>query len=136
MPNAAKHPGTAWSSKATGAPNTAMIPSPVNLSTVPPYRWTTPAARLTSSVIISRNRSAPNRRCDVHRVHHIGEQHRHLLVLRRSGGRGDGRAALTTKLGRRALLRAAGTTGERRCGQCTATVPNAVHVSIVSPHLK
>ncbi len=26
----------AWSSNATGAPNTAMIPSPANLSTVPP----------------------------------------------------------------------------------------------------
>ena len=28
-----------------------------------------------------------DRRRDVHRMHHIGEQHRHLLVLRRSGGR-------------------------------------------------
>ena len=27
---------TAWSSNATGAPKTAMMPSPVNLSTVPP----------------------------------------------------------------------------------------------------
>src|SRR5258705_2985926 len=36
-----------------------MMPSPVNLSTMPPYRWTTTAARLTRSVIISRNRSAP-----------------------------------------------------------------------------
>ena len=36
-----------------------MIPSPVNLSTVPPYRWTTTAARLTRSVMISRSRSAP-----------------------------------------------------------------------------
>src|SRR6476659_4812017 len=36
-----------------------MIPSPVNLSTVPPYRCTTAAARLTNSVMISRSRSAP-----------------------------------------------------------------------------
>src|ERR1700749_2980109 len=36
-----------------------MIPSPVNLSTVPPYRCTTDAQRLTSPVMISRNRSAP-----------------------------------------------------------------------------
>ena len=36
-----------------------MIPSPVNLSTVPPYRCTTTAARLTNSAMISRSRSAP-----------------------------------------------------------------------------
>src|SRR6202140_4020286 len=36
-----------------------MIPSPVNLSTVPPYRSTTTVARLTSSIMISRSRSAP-----------------------------------------------------------------------------
>ncbi len=42
-----------------GAPNTAMIPSPVNLSTVPPYCCTTAAARLTSSAMISRSRSGP-----------------------------------------------------------------------------
>ena len=36
--SAARHPRSAWSSRATGAPKTAMIPSPVNLSTVPPYR--------------------------------------------------------------------------------------------------
>ncbi len=36
-----------------------MIPSPVNLSTVPPYRWTIFEERLNSSVMISRSRSAP-----------------------------------------------------------------------------
>ena len=36
-----------------------MTPSPVNLSTVPPYRFTTAAARSTSSAMISRSRSAP-----------------------------------------------------------------------------
>ena len=44
---------------ATGAPNTAMIPSPVNWLAVPPYRCTAPAARLTSSAMISRRRSGP-----------------------------------------------------------------------------
>src|SRR6478736_2353265 len=132
MPNAAKHPGTAWSSKATGAPNTAMIPSPVNLSTVPPYRWTTPAARLTSSVIISRNRSAPNRRCNVHRVHHIGEQHRHLLVLRRSSGVCERCTALVTELRVRRQFGAARPTEQPRRGQSTDTISAGVHVSIVS----
>ena len=36
-----------------------MMPSPVNLPTVPPYRCTTTAARSTSSAMISRSRSAP-----------------------------------------------------------------------------
>src|SRR6478672_2377403 len=36
-----------------------MIPSPVNLSTVPPYRCTTDAQRSARSAMISRNRSAP-----------------------------------------------------------------------------
>ena len=36
MPKAARHARTAWSSNARGAPNTAMMPSPVNLPTVPP----------------------------------------------------------------------------------------------------
>jgi hypothetical protein len=57
--SAAPHARRAWSSKATGAPNTAMIPSPVNLSTVPPRCCTTPVARLTSPAMISRSRSAP-----------------------------------------------------------------------------
>src|ERR1700733_6667067 len=36
-----------------------MMPSPVNLSTVPPHRSTTVAAPRTRAFIISRNRSAP-----------------------------------------------------------------------------
>src|ERR1700751_5648939 len=36
-----------------------MIPSPVNLSTVPPYRFTTAAQRLARLAMISRSRSAP-----------------------------------------------------------------------------
>ena len=73
------------------------------------------------------------RRRDVHRAHHIGEQHRHLLVLRRSSGRCKSRTALATELGRRAGLRATGTTDQRRRGQSTDTIPAGVHVSIVSP---
>ena len=59
MSKTAKQARKAWSSSAVGAPNTAMMPSPVNLSTVPPYRRTTAAEVSTSSVMISRNRSAP-----------------------------------------------------------------------------
>src|SRR6516164_2678529 len=36
-----------------------MIPSPVNLSTVPPYRCTIAAQRSTRSAMISRSRSGP-----------------------------------------------------------------------------
>src|SRR6516225_5219612 len=59
MPNADRQARIAWSSNATGAPNNAMIPSPVNLSTVPPYRCTTRLALSTSSAMISRSRSVP-----------------------------------------------------------------------------
>ena len=67
---------------ATGAPKTAMIPSPVNLSTVPPNCCTTAAQRLASSAMISRSRSALTARRDVHRMHDVGEQNGHLPVLR------------------------------------------------------
>src|ERR1700737_4912581 len=65
-------------------------------------------------------------------MHHVGEEHRYLLVLRRLGGVCDWRAAVTTELGTRAQRRAAGPTGEARRCQCTATVATVVHVSIVS----
>ena len=61
------------------------------------------------------------------------EQHRHLLVLSRLGGLRESRTALAAELGRRAGLRAAGTTERRRRGQPIATIPAGVHVSIVSP---
>ena len=38
-------------------------------------------------------------RRDVHRMHHVGEQHRHLLVLRRSADLCDRRTALVTEFG-------------------------------------
>jgi len=43
-----------------------------------------------------------HRRRNVHRVHRVGEQHRDLLVLRRSSGRCKSRTAFATELGRRA----------------------------------
>jgi hypothetical protein len=66
---------------------------------------------------------------DVHGVHDVGEQHRHLLVLRRSGGLGERRTALTAELRYRIELRAARPT-RHSPRKCIATV---VHVSIVSP---
>ena len=38
-----------------------------------------------------------HRRGDVHGMHHVGEQHRHLLVLRRCSGSLDRRAALVAE---------------------------------------
>ena len=75
----------------------------------------------------------PDGRCDVHRMHHIGEQHRDLLVLRRSAGLCDRCTALVTELGVRWQFGAAGPTEQPRRGQSTATIPAGVHVSIVSP---
>ena len=74
-----------------------------------------------------------DRRCDLHRVHHVGEQHRDLLVLRRSGGLCQRCTALVAELGVRWQFGAAGPTGQPRRGQSTATIPAGVHVSIVSP---
>src|ERR1700736_6353012 len=65
-------------------------------------------------------------------MHHIGEEHRYLLVLRRLGGVCDWRAAVTTELRSRGPRRAEVPTGEARRCQCTATVATVVHVSIVS----
>ena len=75
------------------------------------------------------------RRCDVHRMHYVGEEDRDLLVLSPLGGLRESRTALAAELGRGARLRAAGTTEQPRRGQCTATIPAGVHVGIVSPLL-
>ena len=57
-----------------------------------------------------------DRRCDVHRMNHIGEQHRHLLVLRRSADLCDRCTALVTELGVRWQFGAARPTLQsRRC---------------------
>lgn len=60
LSNAAKQARRAWSSSAVGAPNTAMIPSPVNLSTVPPYRCTAADERVNTSATTSRSPSGPS----------------------------------------------------------------------------
>ena len=77
-----------------------------------------------------------HRRRDVHRMHHIGEQHRHLLVLSRLGGLRESRTALTTELGCRAQLSAARVTGRSHRCQGTAAIPTKLHVNMVSPLLR
>src|SRR5208283_3790439 len=77
----------------------------------------------------------PDGRRNVHRMNHIGEQHRDLLVLRRLGGRCDWCTTLVTELGVRWQFGAAGPAEQPRRGQSTATIPAGVHVSIVSPLL-
>ena len=72
-------------------------------------------------------------RRDVHRMHHVGEQHRHLLVLSRLGGLFERRTALVAELGVRRQFCAARPAEHSRCRQRTATVPSVLHVSIVSP---
>ena len=70
-----------------------------------------------------------NGRRNVHRVHHVGEQHRHLLVLSRLGGRGDGRAAFVAELGVRWQFGAARPTRQSRSCQRTATPLSSTSVS-------
>ena len=108
-----------------------MTPSPVKLPTVPPYRCTTTAARLTRFGHDLAQPLGTDRRCDVHRMHHVGEQHRDLLVLRRSGGLCDRCTALVTELGVRWQFGAARPTQQSR--RCQRTATTVVHVSIVSP---
>ena len=104
------------------------------LSTVPPYRCTTAAARLTNSAMISRSRSAPTvPQCP------SNEQHRRTAPSPACtppiGWRLEWRTALVTELGVRRQFGAARPTGHPRRGQSTATIPAGVHVSIVSPLL-
>ena len=70
---------------------------------------------------------------DVHRAHHIGEQHRHLLVLRGSADPGDRCTALVTELGVGRQSGVARPTRQSRRRQSTATIPAGVHLNIVSP---
>ena len=117
--NAARHARTAWSSNARGAPNTAMTPSPVNLSD----RAAIPLHHHRRTVDqFGHDLAQPlrtHRRRDVHRMHHVGEQHRHLLVLRRCGGVRDRRTALVAELGVRRQFGAARPT--------RAAPPRSVH---------
>src|SRR6478609_6407034 len=66
-------------------------------------------------------------------MNNIGEQHRDLLVLRRSPDLCDRCTALVTELGVQWQLRATRPTEQPRRGQ--STVPPGVHISIVSPLL-
>ena len=75
-------------------------------------------------------------RGDVHRVHYVGEKHRHLLVLRRLGGVCDWRAALTAELVCCAQLCATRSAREARGRRCAAAVPAVIHVNMVSPLVK
>src|ERR1700754_384962 len=68
-------------------------------------------------------------------MNNIGEQHRHLLVLRRSSGVCERCTALVAELGVGWRFGAARPTEQPRRGQSTATIPDGVHVSIVSPLL-
>ena len=87
--------------QAVGAPNTAMMPSPVNC-----HRAAVPLNHHCRTVDqFGHDLAQPlraHRRRDVHRMHHIGEEHRDLLVLRRLGGLRESRTALAAELGRRA----------------------------------
>ena len=66
---------------------------------------------------------------DVHRPLHVGEQHRDLFVLSRTGCLRESRTALATKLARRRNgMRAAGPTDQPRRGQSTTTIPADAHV--------
>ncbi len=71
-----------------------------------------------------------HRRRDIHRVDHVGEQHRHLLVLRRPADLCDRCTALATELGIRWQFGAARPTRQSRSCQRTATT--VIHVRIVS----
>jgi hypothetical protein len=66
-------------------------------------------------------------------MNNVGEQHRHLLVLRRSADLCDRRAALVTELGVQWQLRATRPTQQPGCCHRTATAPRDIHVNIVSP---
>jgi hypothetical protein len=70
----------AWSSNAIGAPNTAMMPSPVNLSNRAPVSLNNGGATVGQ---VGHDLAQPlgtHRRGDVHRMDDVGEQNRHLFV--------------------------------------------------------
>jgi hypothetical protein len=64
-------------------------------------------------------------------MNNIGEQHRNLLVLRRSADLCDWGTALATELGVRWQFGAARPTRQYR--RCRRTATAVIHVSIVSP---
>ena len=110
-----------------------MIPSPVNLSTVPPYRCTTAAQRSTSSAMISRSRSAPT--AAAMSIECTTSANSTVTCLysadRVACVTGAPHSLQNLEFGWQ--LGAARPTGQPRRGQSTATIPAGVHVSIVSP---
>jgi hypothetical protein len=66
-------------------------------------------------------------------MHDVGEQDGDLFVLSRLRGVLEAGTALCAELGRRARLRATGTTAGPRGGQSTVAISAGVHISIVSP---
>ena len=68
-------------------------------------------------------------------MNNVGEQHRDLLVLRRSADLCDRCTALVTELGVGRQFGTARPTRQSRRRQRAAIVPSAVHVGIVSPLL-
>ena len=70
-----------------GAPNTAMIPSPVNLSTRAAESLHHHRRALDELAHDLAQPFGAHRRGEIHRMHDIGEQHRHLFVLRRTSQR-------------------------------------------------
>ena len=74
-----------------------------------------------------------HRRGDVHGMHHVGEQHRHLLVLGRCRGSRNRRTALVTELRSSAAAQYRTTRTPRLPPSSHAASPLSFHVTIVSP---
>ena len=74
-----------------------------------------------------------DRRGDVHRVHHVGEQDRDLLVLGRCRGSHNRRTALVTELRVRRQLRTARPAHQGCRRHLTRPGPLSFHGTIVSP---
>ena len=98
-----------------------MIPSPVNLfdrAAVPLHHRRAAIGQLGHDLA---QPLCTDRHRDVHRMHHVGEQDRDLLVLRRSGGVCERCTALVAELRVGRQFGAARPTEKPRRGQPTAT---------------
>ena len=76
-----------------------------------------------------------HRRCDVHRMHYVGEEDRDLLVLSRLGGLRESRTALAAELGQSGLTARRRNHGRTPSRSVHRHIPAGVHVGIVSPLL-
>jgi hypothetical protein len=70
-----------------------------------------------------------HRRRDIHRMHHIGEQHRHLLVLSRFGGGRYGGAALVAEFRVRWQFGTAGSARQPRRCHASTTHPRSAYAA-------